>query len=37
VPDAKFAEFVIEPPPGQGNAFGWTYWTNLRFHVPEGK
>jgi hypothetical protein len=29
------AEFVIEPPSGEGVAFGWTYWTNLRFHVPE--
>jgi hypothetical protein len=35
VPNATVAEFVIEPPPGQGAAFGWTYWTNLRFHVPE--
>jgi hypothetical protein len=35
VPDAATVEFRIEPPPGEGNAFGWTYWTNLRFHVPE--
>lgn len=27
-------EFLTEPPPGEGNAFGWTYWTNLRFEVP---
>ena len=37
VPDATVAEFIIEPPPGQGNAFGWTYWTNLRFNVPKSK
>lgn len=37
VPDATVAEFIIEPPSGQGNAFGWTYWTNLRFSVPEIK
>lgn len=37
VPNAKSVEFVIQPPAGQGNAFGWTYWTNLRFHVPENK
>jgi hypothetical protein len=33
--DATVVEFIIEPPPGQGVAFGWTYWTNLRFHVPD--
>lgn len=37
VPDAKSVEFIIEPPAGQNNAFGWTYWTNLRFHVPPKK
>lgn len=37
VPGATTVEFLIEPPPGAGNAFGWTYWTNLRFHVPESK
>jgi len=37
MPDASTAEFLIEPRPGEGAAFGWTYWTNLRFHVPEAK
>lgn len=37
VPAATAVEFLIEPPPGQGNAFGWTYWTNLRFNVPVAK
>jgi hypothetical protein len=34
VPDPMTAELVIEPPPGRSNAFGWTYWTNLKFEIP---
>lgn len=34
VADPVLAELVIEPPPGRSNAFGWTYWTNLKFEIP---
>lgn len=27
-------EFTTEPAPGQTNAFGWTYWTDLKFEIP---
>jgi hypothetical protein len=33
--DAATVEFLIAPPPGQSNAFGWTYWTNLKFEIPK--
>ena len=34
-PTATTAEFVIEPPPGKSNAFGWTYWRALTFEMPK--
>lgn len=27
-------EFITEPAPGTTNAFGWAYWTNLKFEIP---
>lgn len=27
-------EFLTEPPPGGTNAYGWTYWTDLKFEIP---
>jgi hypothetical protein len=37
VAEATTVEFVIEPPPGKSNAFGWTYWKGLTFEMPKQK
>lgn len=33
--NADLVEFVIEPPAGKGNAFGWTYWAAPKFELQD--
>lgn len=37
IPDVpgRVLEFTTEPAPGTTNAFGWTYWTNLKLEIPQ--
>jgi hypothetical protein len=33
--ETRTLEFLTLPMEGKNNAYGWTYWTNLKFEVPK--